>query len=254
MKTLSLYQPGTTVVHKIDVLTKLFFVLTAVLTVYISSSFSVILGVLALCIILLLIGKILRRALPIVLVSAFVMLTILLIQGLFFQGNETLLIKLGFLHFYREGLLYAVRICLRILVIITAFSVFILTTNPATLVAELEKSGLSPRFGYVVLSVLQIIPQMSATLSRIMDAQKSRALELDGNFLTRVRAFIPLMVPVVMDSLTSTRERSLALEVRAFNSKKKKTYLYDEPKYRFNLVIRVVLVLALVAVIVGRLV
>ena len=55
--------------------------------------------------------------------------------------------------------------------------------------------GFSPRFGYIVTSVFQIIPQMMGTMNTIMDAQRSRGLETEGNLRTRAKAFLTADLP-----------------------------------------------------------
>lgn len=52
---------------------------------------------------------------------------------------------------------------------------------------------------------------MSGTMNTIMDAQRSRGLETEGNLITRAKSFLPLISPVVMSSLINTRERAIAL-------------------------------------------
>ena len=48
-------------------------------------------------------------------------------------------------------------------------------------------------------------------------------METEGNLLTRAKAFLPLISPVVMSALINTREqRAVALEVRGFAAKRKK--------------------------------
>ena len=44
-------------------------------------------------------------------------------------------------------------------------------------------------------------------------------METEGNLLVRIKAFLPLISPVVMSALTATRERAIALEVRGFGAK-----------------------------------
>lgn len=117
---------------------------------------------------------------------------------------------------------------------------------------ELEKSGFSPRFGYVINSVFQILPQMMATKDTITDAQRSRGMETEGNLRVRIKAFLPLISPVVMSSLINTRERAIALDVRGFGRKQKKTWLYDRPKYKWDPVTRVILVVLMIITIVWR--
>ena len=62
-------------------------------------------------------------------------------------------------------------------------------------------------------------------MNTITDAQRSRGLETEGSLLTRAKAFLPLISPVVMSSLINTRERAVALEVRGFAAKQKKLTL-----------------------------
>ena len=149
-------------------------------------------------------------------------------------------------------MLFATKIGCNILTMLLSFGIFVLTTSPQELVDELEKSGFSPKFGYVINSVFQILPQMMATKDTITDAQRSRGMETDGNLLVRMKAFLPLISPVVMSSLINTRERAIALEVRGFGRKQKKTWLYDRPKCKWDPAVRGILVFLLVLVIVWR--
>ena len=111
---------------------------------------------------------------------------------------------------------------------------FVLTTKPAELVEDLEQAGFSPKIGYVISSVFQIVPQMSGTMNTIMDAQRSRGLETEGNLITRAKSFLPLISPVVMSSLINTRERAIALEIRGFEAGQKKTCLREGKNENFR--------------------
>ena len=176
---------------------------------------------------LLISGGILKKVFPLIAFSFTIIITIFLIHGLFNKENMTILFRIGALAFYQEGLLYACRIGLNILNMLLAFAAFVLTTKPADLVDDLEQTGFSPRFGYMITSVFQIIPQMMATMNTILDAQRSRGMETEGSLFTRAKAFIPLISPVVSSSLINTRDRAIALEVRGFGSKNKKTFLRE---------------------------
>ncbi len=133
-----------------------------------------------------------------------------------------------------------------------AFAMFVLTTKPATLVDDLEQAGFSPRFGYMISSVFQIIPQMMGTMNTIMDAQRSRGMETEGSLFVRAKAFIPLISPVVSSSLINTRERAIALEVRGFDSKTKKTFLSDHKLKGRDRAFMVLMVLLIAGSIVWR--
>ena len=165
-----------------------------------------------------------------------------------------MLFLIGGLKFYREGTLYALHIGLNILNMLLSFAVFVLSTKPSEFVDELEKRGFSPRFGYIVTSVFQIIPQMMGTMNTIMDAQRSRGLETEGNLRIRAKAFLPLISPVVMSSLINTRERAIALEVRGFGAGKKKTWLADRKRHKGDREITILLGLCILAAIAWRVV
>jgi energy-coupling factor transport system permease protein len=60
-----------------------------------------------------------------------------------------------------------------------------------------------------------------------MDAQKSRGLELErGNFLKRIRNFIPILIPLIVGAIRRSLELAEAMESRAFGAKKERTSLY----------------------------
>ena len=253
MKALSLYQDRASVVHKIDPITKLMYILIAVTIPIILPNKLVSLVVVLLSLIILLLGKVLKKVFPIIGFSIIILLSVIIIQGLFNAENKTVLFHLGNIVFYKEGLAFALSICIRVINILCAFSILVLTTKPSDLIESLVRRGLSPKLGYVLGSVLQIIPEMVGTMETITDAQRSRGMETEGKLLVRIKSFLPLIGPVVMSSLVNTRERSMALEVRAFNSKAKKTFINQEEKSGFNKIIKIILVILFLASIVGRL-
>lgn len=241
MKSLSLYQEKNTIIHKIDPISKLFYIATAIVIPIIIPTKTAALLCLAASIALLLAGRVFRRVIPIISFSFVVLLSIIVIQGLFYYGNSTPIFNAGPFVFYSEGLAYALHICIRVVNILCAFAILVLTTKPSDLIESLVRRGLSPRIGYVLSSVLQIIPQMASTMDTITDAQRSRGMETEGKLLTRIKSFFPLIGPVVMNSLINTRERAMALEVRGFNSKAQKTFLNEEFNSPYNLFIKLFL-------------
>lgn len=228
MKSISLYVEKDTWLTRMHPFTKLCYILTAISVALLIGKqwmFGIFIGI---SFAMLVSGKIIKKVFPLIAFSFTILITIFVIHGLFHQGNENLLFQIGSFRFYQEGILYAVRIGLNILNILLAFAVFILTTKPTELVEDLERIGFSPKFGYVISSVFQIVPQMSGTMNTILDAQKSRGMETEGNLRTRAKSFLPLISPVVMSSLINTRERAIALEIRGFGGKYKKTYLRED--------------------------
>ncbi len=143
-------------------------------------------------------------------------ISLLLVQG-FFWGGGTPLFFLGPLSLKLEGLVFAARSTGRILLVVGSFVLFSTTTRPDALMTALAARGLSARLSYIVLATLQIVPRFQAKASAILDAQQARGLELQTSFLGRVRALLPLVVPLILGSLVEIEDRAIALEARAFS-------------------------------------
>jgi energy-coupling factor transport system permease protein len=252
VKSISLYEDKNSAINMLAPMTKVIYIIAALIVPFLLDSRIISVVSIGISILILIIGKVLKKVVPIVGFSAIIVLSVIIIQGLFRAGNVTPLFSIGPAVFYKEGLLFSLDIGINILNILLSFSVLVLTTKPSDLVEDFVRIGLSPRLGYVLISVFQIIPQMTETMATITDAQRSRGMETEGNLITRVKAFFPLISPVVMSSLVNTRERAIALEVRGFNSKKKKTFLNEEHKTRADIVIKTILAFAIIVSIIGR--
>lgn len=252
MKVSSLYHEGSSLVHQLSPISKMAYIVAALLIPFILSDLKISLICAFISLLLLASAGAVKKVVPLIGLSGLVLVTTVLIQGFFNQENETLIFTVGAFGFYKEGFYFAMGICVRVLNILCAFALLVLTTKPSDLVNALVQKGLSPRIGYVLLSVLQIIPQMMSTMETITDAQRARGMETEGKLSVRMRAFLPLLGPVVMNALTSTKERSLALEVRGFNAKGKKTFLYEPVKSRFDLPFVTFLLLAVLGAILWR--
>lgn len=252
MKSISLYEEKGSVLNKLAPESKIIYIILSLLLPVIIGSKAVSVVFIAVSVCLLLISKVLRKTLPILGVSGFVLVTVVIIQGLFREGNATPLLSLGPVVFYKEGLWFALKIVINVTNILLSFCVLILTTKPSDMIENFVRRGFSPRFGYVFISVFQIIPQITETMATITDAQRSRGMETEGNLGVRIKAFIPLISPVVMSSLINTKERALALEVRGFNAKNKKTFLKDEKKSGADKFLQIGMLVLLVLGIVWR--
>ena len=252
MKSISLYVDKDTYLTRMHPFTKLCYIFTAIVASLVAGKLWAFAAFIGISLVMLISGKIIRKVFPLIAFSFTILITIFLIHGLFNHENATLLFAAGPLKFYQEGMLYALRISLNVLNMLLAFAVFVLTTRPVELVEDLERIGFSPKIGYVVSSVFQIVPQMSGTMNTIMDAQRSRGLETEGSLLTRAKSFLPLISPVVMGSLINTRERAIALEIRGFEAGQKKTYLREDKMKNSDRIWCVILLLLIIAAVAIR--
>lgn len=150
-------------------------------------------------------------------------------QSLFYPGGRTVIFELWVFSVKLEGVQFAYLTATRIITMVGSFLLLLFTTHPGALMADLNRRGVSPSLTYIIVSTLQIIPQMRTKANTITDAQRARGLETGGSPLNRVRALLPLVGPLVFGSLVDVEERAIALEARAFRAKRPKTSLLEIP-------------------------
>jgi energy-coupling factor transport system permease protein len=175
-----------------------------------------------------------------------------IMQMFFYPGGETPIFSIWFLTATVEGVRFAYLLITRILVLISAFILVFLTTQPTTMMNDLAKRGLPGALPYVITSTLQIIPQMRQKANTIIDAQRSRGLETEGGFRHRVGALLPLVGPLVFGSIVDVEERAIAIEARAFTSPNKKTSLFEIPDPRYESIARWVMVAIMIITVGSR--
>lgn len=231
--------PKDSIIHNLNPITKLVFVGCAMITVFLSSNTWFLLGFIGFLIAMSFLGRVQREFIRLVLGIVLLLIVILvIIQTLFYPGNETLIWEFKFLKFYYEGFVYALLISFRLIALVAMFLLLILTTDPKKLIDALQKKGLNSKFAYLILATLQIVPQMSRKSAKIREAQVSRGLKTEGNMITRFKAFIPLFSPLISGSISDIEERALALEIRGFNSECKKTSIVEVEDREFEKYLR----------------
>lgn len=178
-------------------------------------------------------------------------LLLLFIQTFFYPG-ETVLFRIWIFSAKLEGLLFALGLGLLLADVGAALLWFFAITPERDFVLSLKKKGLSPQASYVVLSSLQIVPVLKKRSQTIMNAQRARGVETEGNFLIRVKAFFPVLVPLVLSAISGVEERALTLEARGFSVKGKPTYLYDIEERPIDRTVNWIVLAAVVLFLAGR--
>jgi len=122
---------------------------------------------------------------------------------------------------------YALAMTFRFIVLVESFSMFFLTTSPDLLGLALEQSHVPYEFCFAFTTAVRFVPVLAEEAQTIMDAQKSRGLELEkGNFLKRIRNYIPILIPLIVSAIRRSLELAEAMESRAWGASEKRTNLY----------------------------
>ena len=237
---LSYYVKRDSALHRLNPLTKFALALSIILISFLSpwywtAHILLLLGIVPLCFVGRVSREFSRSAIRLIIPAAGF---IFVMQSLFQPVGETPIFKFWFLDVTQESIVFAFRIATRIAVMISAFTLLLMTTHPSELMSDLTRRGLPGQFAYVIISTLQILPQIQAKAQTIISAQRSRGLDTESSFIKRAGSLIPLVGPLVFGSLVEVEERAIAIEARGFTSTRIKTSLHEVPDSSLDKVIR----------------
>ena len=173
--------------------------------------------------------------LPFVLVAGVQRQWLRSLRGALFLAVIIFLSNFLFTYFYTQYprapsaslLEYSFAMTLRFIVLVESFSIFFLTTSPDHLGLALEQSHVPYEFCFAFTTAVRFVPVLAEEAQTIMDAQKARGLELErGNFIRRVRNYIPILIPLIVSAIRRSLELAEAMESRAWGASEKRTNLY----------------------------
>jgi energy-coupling factor transport system permease protein len=153
-----------------------------------------------------------------------------------------------------ESLEGAAAMTMRFVVLVESFSVFFLTTSPDHLGLALEQTHIPYEFCFAFTTAVRFVPVLAEEAQTIMDAQKARGLELErGNFLKRIRNYIPILIPLIISAIRRSLELAEAMESRAWGATKKRTNLYVLKMHRGDVILLIITVVILIVAVYVRL-
>jgi len=148
----------------------------------------------------------------------------------------------------------AVALTLRFVVLVESFSVFFLTTSPDHLGLALEQTRVPYEFVFAFTTAVRFVPVLADEAKTIMDAQKARGLELErGNFLKRIRNYIPILIPLIVSAIRRSLELAEAMESRAWGATKNRTNLYVLRMHKGDFILIILTIVILITAVYFRL-
>lgn len=147
--------------------------------------------------------------------------------SIFYRGAEG-----SFAFFSREGLLYGAGMGLRLSEMVIAGIIFLSTTKVEAFSYGLNLMGIPFRASFALTLAFRLVPLFIDHAFTIVEAQKSRGLQIEGwNIMRKIRGSVPLIIPVFASSLRAADHLALALESKGFGLKLKRTSFFQ---YRFG--------------------
>lgn len=128
-----------------------------------------------------------------------------------------------------EGLIYGIAISERILILMIIGPLVIYTTPLDRLILGLIKLKLPYTLAFIMTTSLNLLPNVQIEIENIQEAQTARAFTKieTGSFIERMKAYIPLMVPLVVGMVRNSTQLSLAMASRAFGVSTKRTFYHE---------------------------
>lgn len=229
MKSISLgqYYAVDSPIHRLDPRIKIVLAILYIVIVFLCTNVlsMALLLVSALAIILLSnipIKIVLKSVKPIIFIIAFTAI----INIFWTTGEGEPLVDLNFVKIYKEGLINAIFLIVRIIVLIIGSSILLTyTTTPIALTDAIErlllplkKIGLPVHdFAMIMTIALRFIPTLMEEAEKIMSAQKARGADFsNGSLIQRAKALIPILIPLFSSSIRHALDLATAMECRCY--------------------------------------
>jgi energy-coupling factor transport system permease protein len=121
---------------------------------------------------------------------------------------------------------YSIALSVRLIVLMTSFSIFFLTVHPDELSQALIQMRVRFEFAFAMSMAMRYVPTLAQEAYAIMDAQKARGVELDkGSLLTRIKNIVPIIVPLIIVSIRRALSIAESMESRGFGACENRTYM-----------------------------
>ena len=119
------------------------------------------------------------------------------------------------------GLNVGLVLTLRFMVLIFAFQLFLISTQPRDLVHAMEKIGMPIDYILMFIIALRFIPTLQIEGQRIHEAQLARGYNPGTGFIGKIRSVAPIVIPLVSNALIRSNVLGLTIDMRGYRTGKR---------------------------------
>jgi len=231
--TIGQYFPGETVIHRLDPRTKIILTISYMVGLFCAGSS---ISLLFACLFMVAINVIARIPIKLVLKGIKPIIPIIILTSLInaFSISGRVIFSFYFLKMSYEGLRLAIFVSVRLIFLIVGTSMMTYTTSPIAiadgieeLMAPLKKIKLPVHELSMMMSIaLRFIPTLIEETEKIMSAQKARGADFEsGNLMQRIRALLPILIPLFLSAFRRAEELALAMDCRCYRGGNGRTRL-----------------------------
>ena len=226
------YYEKDSLIHKLDPRTKLLFMIVFIVCTFVAKDIYAYILLVAVTLVSIAVSKV-----PFIMVlkglkPIFVIVIFTTVLNIFWTKGDNLLVSFTVIpnfwtaEIYREGLIKAGVLALRIITLMACTSLyFSYTTTPIELTDGIE-TGLAPlkkimvpvhEFAMMMTIALRFIPTLVDETTKIMNAQKARGADFStGSLIKRAKALVPIIIPLFVSAFRRADELATAMECRCY--------------------------------------
>ncbi len=224
--TIGQYFPGDSLIHRLDPRAKILLTVAYIVALFLPQTWAgLLIGV------AFLVAVVAASRLPLRLILKGVRPLLLLIAftsaiNIFYIDGGTVLFDRWIFHITTRGVATAVFIAIRIVCLIVGSSLLTYTTSPTALTDALERL-LSPlkilhlnvhELAMMMTIALRFVPTLIEETDKIMSAQKARGADMEsGGLMQRIRALVPVLIPLFVSAFRRAYELAMAMECRCYH-------------------------------------
>lgn len=232
--TLGQFFPGESLVHRLDARTKILLTLFYMAALFTAKTAA---GLVVCALFILGVSALARIPLRMLFSGLKPLLLIILLTGVInvFYIPGDVVAHFWIFNITRQGIATAVFMSVRIVFLVLGASMLTYTTSPIMLtdgldvmLSPLERIRLPVHELSMMLTIaLRFIPTLTEETDKIMQAQKARGADFEsGGLLKRVRALLPILIPLFVSAFRRADELALAMDCRCYRGGKGRTRLH----------------------------
>lgn len=230
--TIGQYYPADSPLHKVDARVKIIITLLYIVSLFIIKSFVGYAIVIASLAIVIKMSKVPFKFMVKGLKALVFIIVFTAVINLLTTKGDTPLFSVWRFTVTLEGVYFAIKMCLRIMLLIIGSSLLTLTTTPIKLTDGIEsllkpfaKIGVPAHDIAMMMTIaLRFIPTLLDETDKIIKAQQARGADFDtGNLASKAKALVPILVPLFISAFRRADELAMAMEARCYNGGNKRT-------------------------------
>ncbi|WP_102029437.1 energy-coupling factor transporter transmembrane component T family protein [Salirhabdus sp. Marseille-P4669] len=255
------YVPGNSLVHRLDPRTKITIIVFYIIIIFLANSFLSYAILTAFALLSVLLSRVAPSFIMKGLKPVWFLIIFTFLLHLFLTKEGEVVFRIFSLPIYSEALIKGTEISLRFLLLILMTSLLTLTTTPIaitdaveSMLNKLKKIRFPVHEIALMMSIsLRFIPTLMQETEKISKAQASRGVDFrTGPLKERIKAVVPLLVPLFVSAFKRAEELAMAMEARGYRGGEGRTKYRELKLKRLDVLVFIFSLIVLVVFWISR--